>query len=79
MLVECLRCFQSRYCDVTSAFSAINVAGPLSTSYRERWLPVDLSAEEFPYLPTEPLLPASMRDARRFVGELGSRILYPRL
>ena len=67
--------------NVTSAFSAINVAGPLSRQVIESvGCSVDLSAEYFPYLACQEAsvagIPARMMRVG-FVGELGYELHVP--
>ena len=67
--------------NVTSAFSAINVAGPLSRQViKSVGCSVDLSAEEFPYLAYQEAsvagIPARMMRVG-FVGELGYELHVP--
>ena len=67
--------------NVTSAFSAINVAGPLSRQVIESvGCSVDLSAEHFPYLACQEAsvagIPARMMRVG-FVGELGYELHVP--
>ena len=67
--------------NVTSAFSAINVAGPLSRQVIESvGCSVDLSAEHFPYLAYQEAsvagIPARMMRVG-FVGELGYELHVP--